>query len=83
MATQVEALETLPYRCISLCMAALDEPVFILRAQDILAPRVVVQWAYLAEGAGSPWDKVHGPLVIAQRMADWQAKNPDRVKVPD
>ena len=83
MATKAEVLAALPYRCVSLCLAALDEPVFILRAQDILAPRVVVRWAHLTEGAASPQDKVHGASLIAKQMADWQAKNPDRVKVPD
>ena len=82
MAMQVGALEAPPYRCVSLCLAALDEPVFI-RAQDILAPKVVVRWAHLAEGAGSPQDKVQGALVISKQMADWQAKNQHRVKVPD
>jgi hypothetical protein len=28
-------------------------------------------------------DKMHGALVIAKQMADWQAKNPHRFKVPD
>jgi hypothetical protein len=41
MATQVEALEALPFRCVSLRLAAIDAPVFILRAQDVLEPRVV------------------------------------------
>jgi hypothetical protein len=60
-----------------------DEPVFILRAQDILAPRVVVRWAHLAEQANAPLDKVQGALRCAKQMADWQAQHPDRVKVPD
>jgi hypothetical protein len=63
--------------------AAIDEPIFILRAQDVLAPRVVVRWAHLAEQADAPLDKVQGALKRAKEMADWQAQNPDRVKVPD
>ena len=66
-----------------LCLAALDEPVLILRAQDILAPKVVVRWAHLAEGAGSALHKVQSALAIAKQMADWQAKNEHRIKVPD
>ena len=69
--------------CGPLGRAALDEPVFILRAQDILAPRVVVRWAHLAEQAGTAQDKVRGALEVAKQMADWQANNPYRVKVPD
>jgi hypothetical protein len=83
MATESKLLKALPHRCIRLCVEALDEPVFILRAQDILAPRVVVRWAHLAEQAGSPQDKVQGDLILAKQMADWQANNQQRVKVPD
>jgi hypothetical protein len=53
MTTRAEVLEALPYQCVSLCLAALDEPVFILRGQDILAAKVVVRWDHLAEGAAS------------------------------
>ena len=83
MATEAEVLEALRYRCIRSYLAELEEPVFILRGQDILAPRVVVRWTHQADEAGSPQDKVQGALVIAMQMADWQAKNHDRVKVPD
>jgi hypothetical protein len=72
-ATKTDRLEVLP----------LDEPVFILRARDVLAPRVVVHWAHLAEQAGSPKEKVHAALVMAKQMADWQARNEHQVKVPD
>ena len=83
MATKTEVLESLRSGRGCLGRTALDEPVFILRAQDILAPRVVVRWAHLAEQAGSPQDKVRGALQLAKRMADWQVDNPQRVKVPD
>jgi len=69
--------------CSSLDPAACDEPVFILRAQDILAPRVVVGWAHPGEQAGTAQDKARGALVVAKQMADGQANNPHRVKVPD
>ena len=82
MTIQTEALEALPYRCVSLCLTGLDEPVFILRAQDILVPKVVVRWVHLAKGAGSPGQSARA-LVIAKQMADWQAKNQHRVKVAD
>ena len=58
MGTKAEVLEALCAGRGSLDRAALDKPVFILRAQDILAPRVVVRWAHLAEQAGSPQEKV-------------------------
>ena len=83
MMPEAKELESLRHSCICFCLAELDEPLFILRAQDTLAPRVVVRWAHLAEQAGSPEDKVQGALILAKEMADWQAKNPHRVKVPD
>ena len=69
------------YGCLG--RTALDEPVFILRAQDIRVPRVVARRAHLAEQARSPQEKVRGALQLAKRMADWQANNRHRVKVPD
>ena len=83
MATKAEVLEALRagYGCLG--RAALDEPVFILRARDILAPKAVVRWAHLAEQAGSPQDKVRSALQVAKQMADWQANNRHRLKVPD
>jgi hypothetical protein len=83
MDAKAEVSEALRSGCGCLDRAALDEPVFILRAQDILAPKVVVRWAHLAEQAGSPHDKVRGALQVAKQMADWQANNQHRVKVPD
>ena len=37
-----------------------DEPIFTLRAQDEIAPELVVWWATLATRAGAPDDKVRG-----------------------
>ena len=73
MATKAEVLEALQNDCGCLGRAALDEPVFILRAQDKLAPRVVVWWAHLADQAGYSEDKVRGALILAKQMADGRA----------
>lgn len=48
--------------------AAPNEPIFVLRAQDLFAPAVVRYWAYLASG-GPPID--HIPLLRAsEKTAD-------------
>ena len=83
ISTKAEVLEALRGGCSSIGRTELDEPVFILRAQDILAPRVVVRWAHLAEQAGTAQDKVRGALEVAKQMADWQVNTPHRVKGPD
>lgn len=55
-----------------------DEPLFVLRAQDILAPEVVRDWAHRARAANVDPAKVVDALNIADRMEEWQIK-----KVPD
>lgn len=58
-----------------------DEPVFVLRAQDMLAPEIVREWAYRAQAAGTPEEKVSEARRCADRMEDWQIQNSK--KVPD
>lgn len=55
-----------------------NEPVFVLRAQDELAARVVRDWAYRATEAGVNSEKVEGALTIAQAMDIWPTQ-----KLPD
>jgi len=55
-----------------------DEPLFILRAQDALAPIVVKYWAQIAQDAGAPREKIMSAWQLAQAMAEW----PNR-KLPD
>jgi hypothetical protein len=61
--------------------AAADEPVFTLRAQDILAPEIVREWAYRAQVAGTPDAKVEEARKCADEMEQWQIANSK--KVPD
>lgn len=63
--------------------ADLDEPLFILRAQDRCAPATVRSWAERAKGAGAPAEKVNEAMVLAVEMEAWQDAHPDRVKFPD
>ena len=83
MATKAEVLEALRNGRGCLGRAALDEPVFILRAQDKLAPRLVVRWAHLADQAGYSQDKVRGALILAKQMADWRAIRAGGENLPD
>ena len=83
MATKAEVLEAVRYGRGCLGQAALDEPVFILRAQDKLAPWVVVRWAHLAEQAGAPQDEVQGALELAKQMVDWLETHKHMATVPD
>lgn len=58
-----------------------DEPTFVLRAQDKIAPEIVREWAYRAAVEGAPEEKVEAARQIASRMEDWQIAN--HRKVPD
>jgi hypothetical protein len=58
-----------------------DEPLFILRAQDRLAPTLVRLWASLAILHDCP--KALDALALADQMDDWGRRRPGRVKWPD
>lgn len=58
--------------------AADDEPVFVLRAQDMFAANLVEQWAELAEGRRCPPEKVAEARELAANMRTWPSR-----KYPD
>ena len=58
-----------------------DEPVFLLRAQDITAPIVVRFWANRAAVCGAAAPIVEAAYAQAKAMIDWQTTH--RVQVPD
>lgn len=55
-----------------------NEPVFLIRAQDITAARVVNYWAAMAKHYGADDDIVELAREQAERMKNWHAK-----KIPD
>lgn len=55
-----------------------DEPVFLLRAQDVAAAPAVMYWAYEAQCNGASPDVVAKAREIAAAMAAWPVK-----KTPD
>jgi hypothetical protein len=63
--------------------AADDEPIFVLRAKDVLSSRVIRHWIWLAVEAGVPIDskKLKEAQQCADAMADWRLKNGG--KIPD
>lgn len=58
-----------------------SEPIFVLRAQDQLAPIVVRMWCVLARKAGTPAAKINDAYRAADQMDEWQGvhggKRPD------
>lgn len=63
------------------CLAKItdsNEPVFVLRARDLVAADTVRTWASLATAAGVPEEKIEQARAIADLMDQWPEK-----KVPD
>lgn len=56
-----------------------DEPVFLLRAQDKVAPMVVELWAACAEAAGADVEIVRLSRLQAVRMRAWQVDHTSKV----
>lgn len=54
-----------------LSRAAADEPVFVLRAQDRLAPAMVRLWSELAVLHGLDLEKANAVLRLADEMEQW------------
>lgn len=55
-----------------------DEPIFVLRAQDKVAPYIIRMWALHACQAGCPVAKCFEALEQADAMEKWPTR-----KVPD
>lgn len=60
-----------------------DEPLVLFRAKDKLLPQLLEDYKKLCQDAGCQPQQVEtlGPLI--QVTKDWQAANPDKVKLPD
>lgn len=58
-----------------------EEPVFLIRGQDVVGPNAVLHWAELAESQGANVDIVQSAREQALRMRDWQRLNV--AKIPD
>jgi hypothetical protein len=66
------------HTCSCLKKAADDEPIFVLRAQDKLAPAVVQYWIDLARSQGTPEPTLQEAERCMASMEAWPTK-----KVPD
>jgi hypothetical protein len=66
------------HNSVALTRAGDQEPIFVLRAQDMLAPTLVRQWADEAERNGCPKQKVDEARDLAGAMEQWPSR-----KFPD
>ncbi len=59
----------------------MDEPVFLIRGQDAVAPEAVEAWANLAELAGADANIIEAAMRQAREMRRWGKEVFD--KIPD
>lgn len=83
MATKREVLEAALRGEGALGKAADDEPVFVLRAQDITSPITIDEWSGRVCRATGRTPKVSQALADVTEFREWQRKNPHRTKMPD
>lgn len=72
MPTKREVIQD-PNSCFN--QAADDEPIFVLRAKDVLAAGAVRWWARTAETMGLHRDKISDAFRIANEMDVWREEN--------
>lgn len=71
-----------PNSCLN--RAAEDEPIFVLRAKDPLAAKMVEDWAARAVLAGLHQDKAQGAFRYAQAIRAWRKQRfPDGLAEPE
>ena len=58
-----------------------DEPVFLIRGQDLAGPQTLREWARVAEAYGASEEICNKALAHADAMIEYQRKT--RHKVPD
>ena len=49
-----------------------NEPLFVLRGQDLIAPLIVREWVKLAEQHDTPPAKLKEALAQSSRMEEWK-----------
>lgn len=59
------------------------EPIFVLRAQDRVAPHTIDLWAAAAGSFDAPHPKLLAAVTRAGEMRLWQEQHPQAVKIPD
>jgi hypothetical protein len=76
--TKAQVLEELSRNEGALGKAAMDEPIFVLRAQDVHAAELVLKWATWTRAGTTPEHKVDEAFRISEAMSEWHThKQPD------
>lgn len=60
-----------------------DEPVFVLRARDLIAPYAAMRWINLARDMGMVPARVADAQAAIDAMHRWRERNKQIVRLPD
>lgn len=60
-----------------------DEPIFVLRGQDLATPQTINNYADNAIGNGSPPEHAESARRRSSEIREWQQENADQVKAAD
>jgi hypothetical protein len=60
-----------------------DEPIFIIRAQDMTSTEALATYSRTARMVGADEHFLRGMADIMMDFADWRIANQDKIKVPD
>jgi len=60
-----------------------DEPLMLFRGQVKLLPELLEKYNELCKNAGSPQDQLDKVAQQIEKIKQWQAANPNRLKTPD
>jgi hypothetical protein len=59
-----------------------DEPLFVLRAKDVLAAQTIRLWATMAVGTNHNEEQIAEARMLAKQMEDWRQTQPIASAVP-
>ncbi len=60
-----------------------DEPIILFRAKDKLTPQMLEAYKKLCLDAGCQPGQIESLDPMIEKFKNWQAANPDKVKLPD
>lgn len=60
-----------------------DEPLFLLRGQDVVTPEAIARYVTEAAIAGASVEHREAAAEAGRYIAGWQHANAERIKVPD
>ena len=59
-----------------------DEPIFLLRARDICALNLLIEYEHLSRAAGSPEERILSLKHVYEEFSRWRLEHCGELKIP-